>query len=558
MAAGGSRTIKIRVDGDSSGLSRMADDGEKTLSRWGSRFASFGKAVALGVAAAGAALAVLGKASVQAFVESETAQARLTDAYARFPKTANLAIESLREYNTQLAKKVRFDDDALATGQATLAQFGLTGQQLKAVTPLLADFAVKTGRDLPTAAEVLGKSFLGNTKALKELGISYKSTGNQAKDVANITELLRKQVGGFAEKEGLTAAGRAEILKNQLGEVQEQIGAFLLPVLMTLGNWLLETGIPALQRFAEWFQLHILPAIQAIWQWLQVNLFPVLGTLASILTSTVIPALIGVVTWLKENWSWLSVVVAMVGTAIVTWTLYTSVTKGWAAATTAAAAAQAALNLAMRANVVGIIITIIAALVAGIIILWNKSEGFRNFFIGAWENIKTAIGIVVSWIVEKWDGLVAGFRSMVAIFQGIGDQIGNALSSGFKGAINGIISLLNGLISGLNFIIGGINAISPFNDIPKIPSIPKLARGGEVARGGLAVVGERGRELVSLPGGARVTPHRQTEDVLSGGGAPTVRVFIGERELTDLVRVEVEQENRRVARDLLAGVGGGR
>ena len=61
--------------------------------------------------------------------------------------------------------KTKFDDDAFASGQAVLAQFKLSGKQIENLTPLLADYAAKTGKDLPTAAETLGKSFLGNTRA---------------------------------------------------------------------------------------------------------------------------------------------------------------------------------------------------------------------------------------------------------------------------------------------------------------------------------------------------------------------------------------------------------
>jgi phage-related minor tail protein len=557
VSAAGTRTIKIRVDGDSSGLSRMADDGEKSLSRWGDRFASFGKAIALGVGAATVALVALGKSSVDAFVESETAQARLTDAYARFPKTANLSIEALREYNTELAKKVRFDDDALATGQATLAQFGLTGQQLRSITPLLADFAAKTGRDLPTAADTLGKAFLGNTRALKELGINYKSTGNQAKDVANITALLRQQVGGFAEKEGQTAAGRAEILKNQLGEVQEQIGSFLLPVLMTLGSWLLGTGIPALQAFASWFGEHLLPAITATWSWIQANVFPIIGQFAGFITDTLIPAISELVGWIQRNWDWLQLIVTALGGALVGLLAYTAALRAWEIATGAVTAAQALLNVVLNANPIGLVIVAVGALVAAFILLWNKSEGFRNFFIGAWETIKAAVQIAVSFIVDRWNGLMNFFAGIPGFFERIGQAIGNAISSGFKGAVNFIVGLVNRLIDGVNFLIRGVNLVNPFGDIPSIPHIPGLARGGTVTRGGLFEVGERGREIVSLPAGASVSSNRDTEAML-GGGDVAVRVFIGDRELTDLVRVEIDRGQRDLHRELLTGVGGGR
>ena len=55
--------------------------------------------------------------------------------------------------------------------------------------------------------------------------------------------------------------------------------------------------------------------------------------------------------------------------------------------------AQYALNLAMSLNPIGILIALIAGLVAAFVVLWNKSETFRQFWINIWENIKSACGI---------------------------------------------------------------------------------------------------------------------------------------------------------------------
>lgn len=48
------------------------------------------------------------------------------------------------------------------------------------------------------------------------------------------------------------------------------------------------------------------------------------------------------------------------------------------------------LNKIMAANPILLIVAAIAALVVAFVYLWNTSEGFRNFWIGLWENIKLA------------------------------------------------------------------------------------------------------------------------------------------------------------------------
>jgi hypothetical protein len=227
--------VIYRDRGAQRGMRDLGDQTEKT----GKRFGALKATAAAALAAVAVGAVKFGGASVRAYVEAETAQAKLQDAYRRFPRLANVQIASLERLNSTLATKTRFDDDATASGQAVLAQFKLTGTQIQQLTPLLQDYAARTGKTLPDAAKALGRSFLGNTRALKEVGINYKATGDTGRDFTNITRLLRQQVGGFAEREGKTAAGQSEILKNQWGELQETAGQRLLPALLGLGRGLL-------------------------------------------------------------------------------------------------------------------------------------------------------------------------------------------------------------------------------------------------------------------------------------------------------------------------------
>lgn len=220
---------------------RQVDIGAAKVTKGVTSVSNAFNAFNVAVVAAGQVAIDFGRDSVTAFAEAEAAQGKLSDAFARFPALADSNLERLQALNEELAKKVRFDDDAFASGQAVLAQFKLSGKQIETITPLLADYAAKTGKDLPAAADTLGRAFLGQTRGLKELGINYKSTGDQAKDITNITALVRAQVGGFAEKEGATASGQAAILSNRFGEIKETVGEKLLPVLMTLSEWGIKT-----------------------------------------------------------------------------------------------------------------------------------------------------------------------------------------------------------------------------------------------------------------------------------------------------------------------------
>ena len=92
-----------------------------------------------------------------------------------------------------------------------------------------------------------------------------------------------------------------------------------------------------------------------------------------------------------------------------------------------------ALNVAMAANPIGVVIGLITALVATFTYLWNTSEDFRNFWIGLWEGIKNVTNVAINFIVTKIQSFVA---KIVAIFN-IGKQIyeigKNILSGLWKG-----------------------------------------------------------------------------------------------------------------------------
>lgn len=70
------------------------------------------------------------------------------------------------------------------------------------------------------------------------------------------------------------------------------------------------------------------------------------------------------------------------------------------AAINAAKVAMAALNITMSLNPIVLVVAAIAGLVAAFVMLWNKSEEFRDFWTGLWDTIKTAAGNALDAIVN--------------------------------------------------------------------------------------------------------------------------------------------------------------
>ncbi|TNX43963.1 phage tail tape measure protein [Enterococcus faecium] len=61
---------------------------------------------------------------------------------------------------------------------------------------------------------------------------------------------------------------------------------------------------------------------------------------------------------------------------------------------------------------VGLVIAAVALLVVGFIYLWDTSEDFRNFWIGLWEEIKSAVSSAVEWIQNAWKSTGEWFNNL--------------------------------------------------------------------------------------------------------------------------------------------------
>lgn len=158
---------------------------------------------------------------------------------------------------------------------------------------------------------------------------------------------------------------------------------------------------------------------------------------------TILPKIKDGFTWIKDNWVYIEAGIAAIVAAFLAWKAIGLVTMiqgliakliALVAAQEGVTVAQKLMNLAMKANLIGIIITAIAALVAAFVVLWNKSEKFRQFWINLWENIKTKVSEIVTaigeffsnlwttitekwagikdWFAEKWDGIKNGVENL--------------------------------------------------------------------------------------------------------------------------------------------------
>lgn len=111
-------------------------------------------------------------------------------------------------------------------------------------------------------------------------------------------------------------------------------------------------------------------------------------------------------------------------------------------------------GLLSGANPVVLIVAGIAALVVAFVTLWNKSEAFRNFWIGLWEAIKSVVSGAISGIQGFLAGMQAGFSAAWNAIQTTVSTVVSAIASGLQAAWAGITGAASTALSAMG---GGLN-----------------------------------------------------------------------------------------------------
>ena len=368
---------------------------------------------------------------------------------------------------------------------------------------------------------VLQKQFHLSSKEMENLG----NQGIKSKDAMDVLTkyFTSGKMAHAAAAQANTVAGQFSNLK---GRTIRTLGTLTKPLYDYLAKSVLPMATKVSKAIAAWAEkgglqkffasLKSNPAFLAFITALGVG-FKIAATAVKILV---------------DNWGTIKTILAILSPLIALIIVYNGIMAIASAATIAWALAQLALDAAMSANPIGLIIAAIVVLVAGLVMAYNKVGWFHNAVdamahgvTAAFNWVKNAAISVFNWIKGNWPllvGILGGpFGVAVALvithfnkIKGAAESVFNSVKSIF-GKIPGIIK---GIFSGAGNFAGDVgrsianwlNANTPFGDSvhlgPVHFTIPALAEGGLVAQGGTALVGERGPELVTLPTGAAVMP----------------------------------------------------
>ena len=129
-------------------------------------------------------------------------------------------------------------------------------------------------------------------------------------------------------------------------------------------------------------------------------------------------ALMGMFTWLEKNKGAITLIAAVVAGAALGFGLYNAAIIATRLPLILATAAQWALNAALTANPIGLVVVAIGALVGALVWLYQNNETVRRVVDAVWAGIQTAIGAVVDWLVgtawpwiqKVWNGIKVGLE----------------------------------------------------------------------------------------------------------------------------------------------------
>ncbi len=315
-----------------------------------------------------------------------------------------LAAEKLEEIR-RMAASTPFSLSDLTEGTQTLLQFGIAADDTTGVLKRLGDISLGNADKLQTLVRAYGKMSSAQKVTLENVNMMIDAGFNPLNQICDATgesmSALYKRISdgkvSFNELEAAVAAATSEG------------GQFY--------NGMLEASQTFNGRLST-----LKDNVAALTGELTSGLFSALGDIIVKANELVVSITEddAKMAALKETIGVLTAAVVAVTAAVLSYkatvAATTTITALCTAATTAKAAAdkaaesgakglavaQAALNAVMKANTVGIVVSAVAALAAGLVTAYHTSETFRNIVNGAFQAVasiaQSTIGAAIGWL----------------------------------------------------------------------------------------------------------------------------------------------------------------
>ena len=476
----GPGNILIKIGADAGQAVRELNTVDKSLGSTMSTSEKMGATVKKAALPAAAALGAIGYAAIgatKAAMDDAAAQEHLSGVLKRTTGATDDAVKSVEDWISGISRATGVSDDELRPAMETLVT--ATGSVSKAQKDMkrALDISAASGKSVEEVSKAMALAHTGQTAKLEKLIPGLSETAKKSDDMNVIMkELATTTSGAMAESAG-TAAGQMKIMENQTAELQESLGAALLPVVTAL--------VPLMVGLAD----------------------------VAAKNTTAIKILIGVVAGIAA-----AILAVNAALKVVTAAQYL-----WTAATKAAQAAQWLWNAALSANPIGLIIIALAALGVALVVAYKKSETFRDVVQGGMEAVTNAVKaidrafdalkasafVAWNWITDHWKLALFAFGPIGAAVY--------LISTNFERIENTARSAFNFIINKIQEVIGAISSLIDWLGKIKFPSVPKAFR---------RVLGAIPHTAMVAPAIAGVSSRGAAAGVgRSSGGAVTVNVY---------------------------------
>ena len=402
----------------------LKNEGQKT---WSSLKYGMAGVVAAGAALLGSVMAINGME--EAYKKQIQAEVKLEAIMKSTGKATAAQIQGLKEYASTMQSVGVVGDEVALSGMQQLATFNVTSSTIETLTGSMLDLVAQqkgvnaSQEDMISIGNMVGKAMDGNYGALSRVGISFTEAqakvlkfGTEEERAATLAAVLQQNVGGVNAALAQTDVGRIQQANNAISDLQEVAGQAVVNI---------KAG------FASAF-MDNLPEIQS-------GIQEIANGINSWVDGGGIDRFVSGVTTAVNVVKFLSPVILGVAAALATYKIIAM----------AATVQQWALNVAMNANPVGVIIMAVFALIGVIIMLKKNWEQVKLVFMVVWNAIATAGETSIN-------KMIGGLNSFLNAAAYIGDSIKYIFASMWNKVVEGTENAISKLVTPLNAVLEAV------------------------------------------------------------------------------------------------------